>query len=84
MMSITALAASRQRMLDVLNSREVDDDSIDVPDIKRICAVETKIAKATFKTRADKRAGNKILSEDKPSNWDSFQEALFLRMQQFA
>jgi hypothetical protein len=80
---LTELARKRQQLSDIFNAREVDNDSIDLPEFKRLCAVETKIAKASFKTRADKIAGNKILMEDKPSRWDDFQENLFLQMQQF-
>jgi hypothetical protein len=82
--SVTVLAAIRQQLRDSFNSKEVDNDKNDLPEFGRIIAIETKIAKATFKTAADKRAGNKILMEDKPSSWDDFQEKLFLRMLQFA
>lgn len=83
-MSITELAALRQQLLDNFNGREVDNEKIDLPEFKKICTVETKIAKATFKTRADKRVGDKILKENAPRYWCSFQEKLFLRIQQFA
>ena len=81
-MSVKALAALRQQLWDKFNGREVDDDTIDLPEFKKVIAIEARIANATFKTAADKIAGNNILMESKPSNWCDFQEKLFLRMQQ--
>jgi hypothetical protein len=82
--SVVELAAVRQKLLDIFNGRTIDDDAVDIPEFENINAVETEIANASFKSRADKLAGNKILSEDKPSRWDNFQEALFLQMMKFA
>ena len=75
------ISALRKQLYDVFNAREIDDDASDL-EFEGICAVEEKIAKAAFNTAADKRVGNKILMEDKPSYWDHFQEKLFLRMQE--
>ncbi len=80
--TVTALAAERQTILDLFLGAFVD-DSTDLNNFDKLTAVETKIAKATFKTAADKRVGNKILMEEHPSSWDNFQENLFLRMQEF-
>jgi hypothetical protein len=83
MATVAELAASRQKLCEIFNGREIDDDKIDLPEFKRIITIETKIAKATFKTDADKMAGDLILSENKPSCWDNFQCALYARMNQF-
>jgi hypothetical protein len=82
--SVTELAAERQRLCDNFNNREVDDEKVDVPEFNKLLAVERKLAQADFSKAADKRIGNSILMEDKPSRWDNFQESLFLRIQQFA
>ena len=79
MATVTELAKIRQKLWDIYNSREVDNEKIDLPEFEKVIAIEARIAKASFKTRADKIAGNKILMEDKPNRWDGFQEALFLR-----
>jgi hypothetical protein len=82
--TVTGLAAMRHELLDIFNRREVDDAKIDSPEFQRITAVEKQIENATYETEADRRIGNLILSENRPSLWDDFQENLFLRMQQFA
>ena len=82
--SVSALVIERQRLRDSFNSREVDDERIDLPEFNRIIAVEAKLTRANFKSVADQRLAHSILMEDKPSRWDDFQEILFLRMQQFA
>jgi hypothetical protein len=84
--SITELAKKRQQLSDIFNAREVDDDAVDAPMFKRICAVETQIETATFETDADKLAGLTILFEDNdgPVFADSFKVKLFARMQEFA
>ena len=80
--SVTELAVIRQRIFESFG--DDDSETTDLNNMDRLYAVETQIEKATFETDADKRVGNLILMEDKPSSWDDFQENLFLRMQQFA
>jgi len=55
--SVTGLANVRQKLWDSFNSREVEDDTIDLPEFGKISAIEANIAKASFKTGADKLAG---------------------------
>jgi hypothetical protein len=84
--SITELANKRQQLLGIFNAREVDNDSIDLPEFKRICRVESKIAEATFRTDVEKLAGLTILFEDDegPDFGDSFKVKLFARMREFS
>jgi hypothetical protein len=81
--TVTGLAATRRELWDIFNGR-LDDEKLDSPEFERITAVEKQIQNSTFNTDADRRIGNSILNEDRPSMWDDFQENLFLRMQQFA
>ena len=79
--SVTELATTRQLIRDSFR----DSNEAAHPELMdNLYEVETRIENATFDTDADKRVGNLILMEDKPSSWDDFQENLFLRMQQFA
>jgi hypothetical protein len=84
--SITELAAERQRLRDDFNSRVVDDEKIDLPQLKRISTIEAMISRATFDTDAKWLVGSKILMEegDGPDFADSFTRKLFIRMQEFA
>jgi hypothetical protein len=82
--SFAELAAERRQLYDSFNGREVDDEKVDEPELKKIFAVQAKLVNVYSKSAANKRLGNLILMEDKPSSWDSFQQKLFLRMQQFA
>jgi hypothetical protein len=85
--SVTALAAERQRLWDDFNSREVDDKRTDRLQYKKIRAIESRIVKATFKNRADKASGRKILAggdDPAPIDWCQFKSDLYMRMQQFA
>jgi hypothetical protein len=59
-------------------------EATDSETMEKLTDVETQIENANFETDADKRLGNLILMEGKPSCWDNFQESLFLRMQEFA
>jgi hypothetical protein len=80
--SITELAVTRQGILDSFGDN--DNQATDLKNMDRLTAIEKRIERAIFETDADKRPGNLILMEDKPSRWDDFQENLFLRMQEFA
>jgi hypothetical protein len=80
--TVTELAVTRQAILNSFGDDECE--ATDLINMDKLYAVENQIESATFKTRADKRAGSRILMEDKPSRCDNFQESLFLRMQQFA
>jgi hypothetical protein len=85
--SVTVLAAERQRLWDDFNSRHVSDEKIDGAQYKKIRAIEAKLVKATFKNRADKASGRKILAsgdDPAPIDWCCFKSDLYLRMQQFA
>jgi hypothetical protein len=82
MATVAILAASRQKLWDIFDGKEIDDDASHL-EFERACAVETEIANASFKSRAAKRAGKKILMEATPGYWDSFQESLFLQMMKF-
>ncbi len=61
--SVTELAAIPQQLYDNFNGREVDDERIDLPEFRKITAVETQIENATFGTDAERLAGLKILFE---------------------
>jgi len=87
MATVTVLAAMRQRLWDDFNSRHLDDEKIDNPQYKKIQAIEAKLLKATFKTRADHVAGRAILAggdDPAPIDWCYFKSDLYLRMVQFA
>ena len=75
--TVADLAATRQTIL-------YDTATSDEENFEMVTAIEAQISPATFESRADKIAGNKILMESKPSRWDDFQETLFLQMQKFA
>ncbi len=79
--SVTALAASRQAILNSFD--DTDSEAVDLERMEKLAVIETQIGNATFETDAEKAAGNKILMEAMPNRWDDFQEALFLRMQEF-
>lgn len=83
MKSVTALAAQRKHLLDDFNSRERDDEKVDLPQFEKMNAIEAMIARAEFKTTASKLAGLEILLEngDGPDFADHFKRDLFLRMQ---
>ena len=80
--SVTTLAAERQAVFDSFGN--TDDEATDLQNMERLYEVEKRIEESTYDAVADKLIGNQILMENKPSNWDDFQENLFLRMQQFA
>ena len=82
-MSVVELAAKRHQMMAVFNSKEIDDEAAE-QEFREICDVEELIENTNFESASEKVAGNRILMESIPSCWDYFQEALFLRMQQFA
>jgi hypothetical protein len=84
--SVTELAAELQRLRDDFNSREVDDERIDLPQFKKMGTIEAMISRATFDTDANWLVGSKILMEegDGPDFADSFKRKLFIRMQEFA
>ena len=84
--SVAELAAERQLLCDNFNSREVDDETIDLPEFKRINAIEAKIVEATFEAPSDQRVWWKIRfdNNETPKDWDCFKSDLFMRMQQFA
>ena len=67
--SVTGLANVHQKLWDSFNSSEIDDDTIDLPEFRKISAIEAKIAKASFKTRADKLAG--VRGDIWPTSWAS-------------
>lgn len=79
-LTLTGLAAMRRELWDIFNGRTIDADAIDLPEFERITAVEKQIEDSTFNTDADRRIGNAILNEARPSLWDNFQENLFLKM----
>jgi hypothetical protein len=84
--SVTQLAAELLRLSDDYDSRKGDDEKIDGPQLKLINAIGAKIVKSTFKKRADRAAGWKILArfgEPSPDDWCSFKVDLYMRMQQF-
>jgi hypothetical protein len=72
--NVTEIAAERQRIMASINSEA---------DVKRLYAVERKIAAAAFRTDADKLAALAILLEqdDRPHFADEFKNQLFLRLQ---
>ena len=78
--TVAELAVIRQTILDLFLGAFVD-DSTDLENFDKLTAVENQIENANFETVADRRVGNKILSEDHPSGWDNFHCNLFLRMQ---
>ena len=80
--SVTELAAIRQTIL--ASFGDFVSEATDSETMEKLTDVETQIENANFETDADKRLGNLILMEGKPSCWDNFQESLFLRMQEFA
>lgn len=84
--SVTVLAAERKRLWDDFNSREQDDEKVDLPQFEKMNLIEAMIARAKFDTAASKLAGLKILLEDDdgPDFADCFKRDLFLRMQTFA
>jgi hypothetical protein len=85
--SVTQLAAERQRLYDDFGSRQVDNERIDVPQFKKIVAIETKLVRATFKTKADNASGRRILAggdSPAPVDWCYFKLNLHPRMQEFA
>jgi hypothetical protein len=92
--NVTELAAERQRLFDEFNSKTVDDPAVDRPIWAKAMTIEAKIAKATFKTDADKLTGLKILFEEEPGIivgekyptifGEKFKLNLFLRMREFA
>jgi hypothetical protein len=79
---------------DDFNSKEVCDDAIDMPQLKKITGIEKKLEKADYDTDESKLAGLKILLEEEPGiivgeNYptifgEKFKLNLFLRMQEFA
>jgi hypothetical protein len=83
--SIVELATERQRLYDIFNGKEIDDDASDL-EFERINAIESTIENATFETDADKLAGLMILFEldDAPDFADRFKAKLFSRIHQFA
>jgi hypothetical protein len=83
-MNVAELAAERHRLMTAFNSKDVDDETNDLQEFEKIREFEERIEKANFDIASYKAAGNRILMESIPSCWDYFQEALFLRMQQFA
>jgi hypothetical protein len=84
--SVTVLAAIRQRLWDSFNSRQVDNETTDLPQFKRINTVEASFVEATFETVNDQKAGWKILLDDEetPHDWDNFKCDLFMRIMKFA
>ena len=85
--TVTQLAAEWQRMHDEINSRDVDDEKIDGPQMKRVYALQAQIVKATFKRKAEQIAGRAILAggdSPVPMDWCHFKSNLYLRMQAFA
>jgi hypothetical protein len=74
--------------------RKVFDETIDVPQLKKITDIEKKIEKAKYDTDESKLAGLKILLEEEPGIivgekyptifGEIFKLNLFLRMQKFA
>jgi hypothetical protein len=84
--NVAALAAERQRLWDEYNSKNVDDEAVDVPILKKIRALESRIVKAEFKTSAEKLDGLRtlLIGEDAdPDEWCDFKASLFRRMMQF-
>jgi hypothetical protein len=85
--SVTQLAAERQKLWDIFNSKTVSDEAFDRPLIKKVEAVEARLVKATFNTSADKLAGFRILRGDEnphPDGWCTFKKGLLERMMEFA
>ena len=84
--TVTELAALRQQLWDIFNSRTIDDDAVDIPEFEKACAVEKQIENASFETDADRRVGLMILFElnDAPDFADQFKAKLFSRIHEFA
>lgn len=84
--NVITLAAERKRLWHEFNSREHDDEEVDLPQFEKMNAIEAMIARAEFDTRASKLAGLMILLEEDagPDFADDFKRDLFLRMQTFA
>jgi hypothetical protein len=85
--SVAQLGAERQRLYDDFNARETDDEKIDLPQLRSIDAIESKILKATFKTDADKLAGLRTLlvgEDSEPGTWCCFKSALYKKMAKYA
>ena len=84
--SVNVLAAERQRLWDDYNSKDVADEAVDAPILKKIRALESRIVKATFKTSTEKLVGLRtlLIGEDaNPDEWCGFKATLFRRMMQF-
>jgi len=78
----TELAATRQTILNSFG--ENDTEATDLKNMDRLYDIESQIESASFESDASKLSGISILLESLPSEWDDFQERLFLQMQKFA